>query len=498
MQDDGEHGGGLAQADGGAGGTAVEGAALVGDEQRGRVQGQRGAQDGADRGVVVLVVQCRGLLAEEAVAVVEEEETSAGVGVAAEVGFEGREAAEQGADLELAAREAFGGGNGEAQGDDGAVVEAGAGEGGGVGGEDGAEAAEMVDQAFGERLGVAFLDAQEEEHLDDLVVGQRLAAVGEEALAHAAAVAGGAGGGEDGRVHDDTIPECPGVSKRDRRGSAGVGGATLAMEGDMAGLDGAAALVTGASSGIGFGVAEELAGRGAKVAINYHSHPEPAEQLAGKIRAAGGEAIAVGADVSDEGEVARLFDETVAAFGRVDVLVANSGMQKDAPVAEMTVADWRAVIDVNLTGQFLCCREAIRRFRGQDKEGRPFRAAGSIVSMSSVHDRIPWAGHVNYAASKGGIRMMVETLAQEVAADGIRVNAVAPGAIRTPINKEAWGTEEALGKLLALIPYGRIGEPEDVAKAVAWLLSDEADYVTGTTMYVDGGMVLYPEFRAGG
>ena len=263
----------------------------------------------------------------------------------------------------------------------------------------------------------------------------------------------------------------------------------------MADLRGAAALVTGASSGIGFGVAEALAARGAKVAVNYHSHREAAEELAGRIREKGGEAIAVGADVSDEAEVASLFARTREAFGRVDVLVANSGMQKDAAVAEMTVTDWRTVIDVNLTGQFLCCREAIRCFRAQARQGRPFRAAGSIVSMSSVHDRIPWAGHVNYAASKGGIRMMVETLAQEVASEGIRVNAVAPGAIRTPINKEAWETQEALGKLLALIPYGRIGEPEDVAQAVAWLASDEADYVTGTTMYVDGGMVLYPTFR---
>jgi glucose 1-dehydrogenase len=188
----------------------------------------------------------------------------------------------------------------------------------------------------------------------------------------------------------------------------------------------------------------------------------------------------------------------MAAFGRIDVVVANSGMQKDAPVAEMTLDDWKAVLDVDLTGQFLCCREAVRRFRGQATAGRPFRAAGSIVSMSSVHDRIPWAGHINYAASKGGVRMMVETLAQEVAGDGIRVNAVAPGAIRTPINKDAWGSEAALAKLLTLIPYGRIGEPEDVARAVAWLASDEADYVTGVTLYVDGGMVLYPGFREGG
>jgi glucose 1-dehydrogenase len=263
-------------------------------------------------------------------------------------------------------------------------------------------------------------------------------------------------------------------------------------------LTNATALITGASSGIGHEVARHLAQCGAAVVINYHAHAEPAEALAADLRAQGARATAVAADVSNEADVIRLFDETIANFGRLDILVANSGMQKDAPVADLTLADWKAVLDVDLTGQFLCCREAVRRFRQQPKQGRPFRAAGAIISMSSVHDRIPWAGHINYAASKGGVRMMVETLAQEVAADGIRVNAVAPGAIRTPINKEAWNTEAALKKLLELIPYGRIGEPADVARAVAFLASDEADYITGTTLYVDGGMVLYPNFRDNG
>jgi len=263
-------------------------------------------------------------------------------------------------------------------------------------------------------------------------------------------------------------------------------------------LQGSVAIVTGASSGIGLAVAQALADAGAAVVVNYHSHGEAADDLVDGITHAGGRAIAVQADVSKEDDVVRLFDESAAAFGRIDVLVSNSGVQKDAAVADMTLDDWNSVIDINLTGQFLCAREAVRRFRTQPADGRPARSAGTIIAMSSVHEVIPWAGHINYAAAKGGIRMLTRTLAQEVAGDGIRVNAIAPGAIRTPINREAWETEEALAKLLRLIPYGRIGEPEDVARAAVWLASDDADYVTGTTVFVDGGMALYPEFRDNG
>lgn len=257
-------------------------------------------------------------------------------------------------------------------------------------------------------------------------------------------------------------------------------------------------LVTGASSGIGLSVAEAMAQAGARVVFNFHSHEEAALDAVESIRKKDGQAIAVQADVSKEPDVARLFDAAVQAFGRVDVLVSNSGMQKDAAIGEMSLDDWKAVIDVNLTGQFLCIREAIRRFRQQPVSSRPARSAGAIIAMSSVHEVIPWAGHVNYAASKGGIHMLIRSIAQEVAGEAIRVNAIAPGAIRTPINKEAWDTEESLAKLLRLIPYGRIGEPEDVARAALWLASDEADYVTGTTLFVDGGMSLYPEFRDNG
>ncbi len=258
------------------------------------------------------------------------------------------------------------------------------------------------------------------------------------------------------------------------------------------------AIVTGASSGIGLAVAEALANAGAAVVVNYRSHADDAEQLVGRIQSQGGRALAVEADVSQEEDVVRLFDAAVEAFGRIDLLVSNSGVQKDAAIADMSIEDWNTVIDINLTGQFLCAREAVRRFRAQPADGRPARSAGTIIAMSSVHEVIPWAGHINYASAKGGVRMLTRSLAQEVASDKIRVNAIAPGAIKTPINKEAWDSQEALDKLLRLIPYGRIGEPEDVARAAVWLASDDADYVTGTTLFVDGGMSLYPEFRDNG
>jgi len=266
----------------------------------------------------------------------------------------------------------------------------------------------------------------------------------------------------------------------------------------MASLAGQTAIVTGASSGIGLSVATALGAAGAAVVVNYLSDREGAEQAVAEISASGGRALAVGADVSQEADVESLFRAAVEEFGRLDILVANSGIQKDAPFAQMTLEQWNAVISVNLTGAFLCARAALRQFLAQEARPDLSRARGKIICMSSVHERIMWAGHANYAASKGGLKLLMESLAQEVAHQGIRVNSIAPGAIRTPINREAWDTPEALQKLLRLIPYGRIGEPEDIAKAAVWLASDESDYVTGTTLFVDGGMTLYPEFREGG
>jgi len=255
-------------------------------------------------------------------------------------------------------------------------------------------------------------------------------------------------------------------------------------------------LVTGGDSGIGRAISLAFAKEGACVVVNYNSNQEKADEVVAQITADGGRALALQASTSEEADVTRLFEQAAEKFGGIDILVANAGIQKDAPIAEMSLSDWQAVVDVNLTGQFLCAREAIQRFRQQGNRGRA-RANGTILCMSSVHEVIPWAGHANYAASKGGILMLMRTLAQEVAADRIRVNGIAPGAIRTPINEDA--TEgEAGKKLLKLIPYGRIGEPEDVAALALFMASDRADYMTGSTVFVDGGMSLYPWFEDNG
>jgi glucose 1-dehydrogenase len=262
-------------------------------------------------------------------------------------------------------------------------------------------------------------------------------------------------------------------------------------------LDQQVALVTGASSGLGKAAAKALAAAGAAVVVNYHKQAQPAEEVVEQIRQNGGKAIALAGDVSQEAAVEELFAKSVEAFGALDILVANSGLQKDAPITEMTLDDWRTVIDVNLTGQFLCARAALRQFARQGPRPHVSKANGKIIHMSSVHQLIPWAGHANYAASKGGVDLLMRTIAQEVGELRIRVNGIAPGAIRTPINKEA--TEgEALQALLKLIPYGRVGDPEDVANAIVWLASDLSDYVHGTTLFIDGGMSLYPEFRGNG
>ncbi len=258
------------------------------------------------------------------------------------------------------------------------------------------------------------------------------------------------------------------------------------------------ALVTGANSGIGAAVAEALAAAGAKVVVNYVRGPEAADEVVNRIRETGGEAIAIQADVSKEDEVKAMFHQMFDAYGTIDILVNNAGLQKDAPFHELTLADWQFVIGVNLTGQFLCARQAVREFLRRGVNPEVSCAAGKIICMSSVHDLIPWAGHANYAASKGGVSMLMKTMAQELAGRKIRVNSLSPGAIKTPINTAAWETPEAEAALLKLIPYRRVGETPDIARAAVWLASDDSDYVNGATLYVDGGMTLYPGFREGG
>ncbi|MBK5961915.1 sugar dehydrogenase [Rhodoplanes elegans] len=261
-------------------------------------------------------------------------------------------------------------------------------------------------------------------------------------------------------------------------------------------LTGQVALVTGANSGIGQAVAIAMAQAGADVVVNYVAGS--ADAVVAAIEKTGRRALAVKADVSQEDEVVAMVAQAVKTFGTLDIMVANAGLQRDSALVDMTMAEWNKVIGVNLTGQFLCAREAAKEFLRRGVRREVSVAAGKIVCMSSVHEVIPWAGHVNYASSKGGIQMMMKSLAQELAPHRIRVNAIGPGAIRTPINTSAWNTPEAYAQLMTLVPYRRIGEPQDIANAAVFLASDMADYINGITLFVDGGMTCYPGFATGG
>jgi glucose 1-dehydrogenase len=264
-------------------------------------------------------------------------------------------------------------------------------------------------------------------------------------------------------------------------------------------LQGQVAIVTGASSGIGAGVAKSLALAGATVVVN---HPVEATRAAAEDVLTGikdgGTGIIYQCDVSKEDQVIKMFADIINQFGTVDILINNAGLQRDSSFAEMTLEQWNFVLGVNLTGQFLCAREAIREFLKKGVVPTKSKSAGKIICMSSVHEVIPWAGHANYAASKGGIMMMMKSIAQEYAPKKIRINSICPGAIQTPINKQAWDTPQALQSLLTLIPYQRIGQPEDIGNTAVWLASDDSDYITGASIFVDGGMTLYPGFSTNG
>ena len=258
------------------------------------------------------------------------------------------------------------------------------------------------------------------------------------------------------------------------------------------------AIITGANSGIGEGVAIALGEAGANVVVNYVANPEAANAVVEKIKSFGSNAIAVQADVSKEDQVINMFQQTIQQFGTVDILVNNAGLQRDAKFHEMTLAQWQLVIDINLTGQFLCAREAVKEFLRRGIVPERSVACGKIICMSSVHELIPWAGHANYATSKGGIKMLMQSMAQEYGRDKIRVNSICPGAIKTPINKSAWDTQESYDKLMTLIPYNRIGIPEDIGKLAVFLASDDSDYITGASMFIDGGMTVFEGFATGG
>ncbi|RIJ34476.1 glucose 1-dehydrogenase [Pontibacter oryzae] len=265
---------------------------------------------------------------------------------------------------------------------------------------------------------------------------------------------------------------------------------------DLNRLAGKVAIVTGASSGIGQGIAIAMGQAGAHIVVNFHSDEEGALETQKQIKQAGGKAVTLEADVSKPEDAQLLVDTAIKQFGTVDILVNNAGVQQDQDFLKMSMEEWQTVIDINLTGHFLCAQAVAREFAKRKVQPEARTAAGHIIFISSVHDIIPWAGRANYTAAKGGLQMLMKTLAQELAKYKIRVNGISPGAIKTDINRKEWETEEGRKKMLAQIPYGRIGAPEDIAKVAVWLATDEADYITGTTIYVDGGMTLYPSFNS--
>ncbi len=251
------------------------------------------------------------------------------------------------------------------------------------------------------------------------------------------------------------------------------------------------ALVTGANSGIGESIARELAAAGARVAVNYIVHPEAAESVAAGIRQAGCDAMAVEADVSDAGQVAAMFTAVDRAWGGLDILVNNAGIDGTSAVAwEADPSDWERVLRIDLLGAFHCAREALKRMVAQRH--------GVVLNLTSVHEKIPWSGYSAYTAAKAGLSMMTKTMAQEAAPFGVRVVALAPGAIKTPINRSVWSDPSSMTDLLTKIPMARLGEPEEIARVATFLVSDAASYLTGSTVYVDGGMTDYPDFAHGG
>lgn len=265
-------------------------------------------------------------------------------------------------------------------------------------------------------------------------------------------------------------------------------------------LENQSCIITGSSSGIGAAIAKSIAAEGANVTINYHSNKEGAEEVAHEIAQLkdAGKAIVVGCDVSKEDEVEAMFQNSIKSFGTVDICIPNAGLQKDYPLHEMPLSAWQKVLDINLTGQFLCAKAALNEFLKRGMRPEVSNSLGKIIHVSSVHEVIPWAGHANYAASKGGLKMLMESICQGYAAKKVRCNSIAPGATKTAINKDVWNTQEGLEKIVKLVPYQQMGLPEDMGSVASWLASDESEYVNGTTIFVDGGMTCYPGFTVNG
>ena len=251
-------------------------------------------------------------------------------------------------------------------------------------------------------------------------------------------------------------------------------------------LAGRHALVTGAASGIGQATARRLAAAGAAVVVDHLGDAEAAGVLVAEIERDGGRALAVEADVSDEAQVDAMFARAREVFGPIDVLVNNAGREKPFALLDMPLEEWNAVLALNLTGPFLCARALAR--------GLAPHAGGVIVNVSSVHELVPWPMFSHYCASKGGLKLFAQTIARELAPRGIRVVNVAPGAILTPINQELADDPGKRRAIEAEIPLGRLGQPEEVAAAIAWVAGPQAQYITGSTLFVDGGMSLYPNF----
>jgi glucose 1-dehydrogenase len=263
-------------------------------------------------------------------------------------------------------------------------------------------------------------------------------------------------------------------------------------ETDVSAQSGRVALVTGANTGIGKEIALALGRAGASVVVNYCELENQAAEIVKQLRVSGCNAASFRADVASEQQVLAMFEFIEREFGRLDILVNNAGIESSSPLVDMSLEQWQKVIAVNLTGQFLCVREAVRVFKSRPRlESSAVR--GKIVCVSSVHESLAWAGNANYAVSKAGVGMLVKTAALELAGLGIRINAVAPGVIQTRLTEAALASQSIKSHILGLIPSGRIGTTADVAEAVLWLCSDRSDYVHGVTLYVDGAMHLQPE-----